>query len=242
MMQIFGYLPSEHRTSANSFIGTDWKETARRLFPVLLVLIAGCLLFFIPQQADAAAPKSLHYGSTSGDVWDLQYRLQTMGLYHGKIDGIYGTKTVNSVRQFQYRYGLGVDGITGQRTWKTLKKYSLSRDEVYLVARAVYGEARGEPYTGQVAVAAVIMNRIQSSKFPNTANGVIFQKRAFTAVDDGQIWHTPNTTAIKAVKDAVKGWDPSYEALYYFNPSTATSKWIWTRPQIVKIGNHIFTA
>jgi N-acetylmuramoyl-L-alanine amidase len=109
-----------------------------------------------------------------------------------------------------------------------------------MMANAVYGESRGEPYEGQVAVAAVIINRVKSSQFPNTATGVIFQPGAFTAVADGQIWLTPNEKAIKAVKDAISGWDPSDGCLYYFNPDTATSKWIWTRPQYKTIGKHIF--
>lgn len=115
-----------------------------------------------------------------------------------------------------------------------------SQNDIKLIANAVYGEARGEPYEGQVAVAAVILNRVQSSSFPNTVSGVIFEPRAFTAVSDGQIWLTPNERAKEAVLDAVNGWDPSGEALYYFNPNTATSGWIWTRPQIKKIGKHIF--
>nr|WP_306220677.1 spore cortex-lytic enzyme [Cohnella sp. WQ 127256] len=112
--------------------------------------------------------------------------------------------------------------------------------DMKMMANAVYGEARGEPYEGQVAVAAVIINRVKSSQFPNTATGVIFQPRAFTAVADGQIWLTPNDKAVKAVKDAVSGWDPSDGCLYYFNPETATSKWIWSRPQYKTIGKHIF--
>ncbi len=108
------------------------------------------------------------------------------------------------------------------------------------MANAVYGEARGEPYIGQVAVAAVILNRVKSPSFPNTVSGVIFQPRAFTAVDDGQIWLTPNDTARKAVQDALNGSDPTDGCLYYFNPETATSAWIWTRPQVKQIGKHIF--
>src|SRR5690625_4400461 len=115
-----------------------------------------------------------------------------------------------------------------------------SQNDIQLMANAVYGEARGEPYVGQVAVAAVILNRVKSPTFPNTAAGVIFEPRAFTAVADGQIWLTPDETAKKAVLDAINGWDPSGNADYYFNPDTATSGWIWTRPQIKKIGKHIF--
>lgn len=116
----------------------------------------------------------------------------------------------------------------------------LSENDITLLSQAVYGEARGEPYEGQVAVAAVILNRLESPSFPNTISGVIFEPLAFTAVADGQIWLEPNETARKAVMDAINGMDPSENATYYFNPDTATSKWIWSRPQIKKIGKHIF--
>lgn len=115
-----------------------------------------------------------------------------------------------------------------------------SKNDIQLMANAVYGEARGEPYIGQVAVAAVILNRLESDQFPQSVSGVIFQPGAFTAVTDGQIWLTPNETAKKAVMDAINGWDPSNGCLYYFNPETATSKWIWSRPQVKRIGKHIF--
>lgn len=115
-----------------------------------------------------------------------------------------------------------------------------SQNDIRLMANAVHGESRGEPYIGQVAVAAVILNRVESSKFPNTVSGVIFEPGAFTAVADGQIWLTPNETSKKAVIDAINGWDPTGNAIYYFNPDTATSGWIWGRPQIKQIGRHIF--
>lgn len=217
------------------------KSVYRLLFLGLVVALFSSSLM-IPQTAEAAPPQTLYPGSQNGDVWDLQYRLSTSGYYNGKIDGIMGWETTQAVRKFQRDHGLVVDGIVGINTWSALKKYTLSKNEVYLVARAVYGEARGESYEGQVAVAAVILNRMESPKFPDTARGVIFQNGAFTAVNDGQIWYTPNEQAVKAVIDALHGWDPSRGALYYFNPNTATSKWIWSRPQIVQIGNHIFTA
>ena len=113
-------------------------------------------------------------------------------------------------------------------------------NNVNLIAKAIYGEARGEPYVGQVAVGAVIMNRVKSSSFPNTISGVIYQSGAFDAVSDGQINMTPDSTAKKAAQDALNGWDPSYGAIYYFNPSTATNKWIWSRPMTVTIGKHRF--
>jgi len=119
-------------------------------------------------------------------------------------------------------------------------RLGLSDNDIQIMANAVYGEARGEPYEGQVAVAAVILNRVKSQSFPNTVYGVIFQPRAFTAVADGQIWLTPNERAKEAVMDAINGWDPTGGCLYYFNPDTATSAWIWTRPQVKTIGKHIF--
>lgn len=119
-------------------------------------------------------------------------------------------------------------------------RLGLTENDIQIMANAVYGEARGEPYEGQVAVAAVILNRVKDANFPNTVYGVIFQPGAFTAVADGQIYLTPNASAKKAVEDAIGGWDPSQGCLYYFNPETATSKWIWTRPQFKTIGKHIF--
>ena len=204
--------------------------------------------------------QTLIRGSVGGDVYELQGRLKYLGYYKGKIDGIFGSRTYWAVRNFQYKFGMKTDGIVGSKTkyklwlatkdWKptqartqTAKTYSTSRfssNDIRLMANAVYGEARGEPYIGQVAVAAVILNRVRSSSFPNTPSGVIFEPGAFTAVADGQIWLTPNETAKKAVTDAVNGWDPSGGAIYYFNPNTATSAWIWSRPQIKRIGKHIF--
>jgi N-acetylmuramoyl-L-alanine amidase len=191
------------------------------------------------QQAEAAGP-TLRFGSTGGDVWDLQFRLQILGYYNIKLDGVYGSSTVQAVRRFQQNYGLTADGVAGPRTWAALKRVSVNARELTLLARAVYSEARGEPYVGQVAIAAVIMNRLQSPHFPNTVAGVIFQRNAFTAVQDGQFWLEPDATAYAAAWDAVRGWDPTGGALYYFNPATATSEWIWTRKQTGKIGNHIF--
>ena len=117
---------------------------------------------------------------------------------------------------------------------------STNSSDLNLLSRIIYGEARGEPYSGQVAVGAVVMNRVQSSKFPNTIAGVIYQNGAFDAVRDGNFNLTPNSTAKKAAQDALNGWDPSYGAIYYFNPNTATNKWIWSRPVTVTIGNHRF--
>nr|WP_256721733.1 spore cortex-lytic enzyme [Paenibacillus odorifer] len=190
----------------------------------------------------ASAAPVLTVGSSSGDVWDLQYRLKTLNFYTQPLDGVYGAQTKAAVAKFQKAYGLSVDGVTGTKTWNALKKYTLNIEEMDILAKVIYSESRGEPYKGQVAVGAVVMNRIQSSQFPNNIKNVVFQKGAFTAVSDGQYWLTPNRTAYLAALDAVRGWDPTNNSIYYFNPDTATSAWIWTRPQNLKIGKHIFAS
>lgn len=209
----------------------------------LLALLFGlCLMSvnaLIPH-AQAAPPPVLKQGSNNGDVWDLQFRLKLSGFYQLPLDGLYGSNTVSAVKRFQTNYGLTSDGITGEKTWAALKKNSLNREELDILAKVIYSEARGEPYVGQVAVGAVVMNRIQSGQFGDNIKDVVFQEDAFTAISDGQYWLTPDSTAYMAAEDAVRGWDPTYDSLYYFNPKTATSKWIWTRPQTVQIGNHIF--
>ena len=189
------------------------------------------------------------YGSTGSEVTQIQTKLKRWGYYSGAIDGIYGSKTLAAVKWFQSKNGLTVDGIAGTKTLQAMGIYSSSTtsgssstnsNDVNLLARLVYGEARGEPYAGQVAVAAVVLNRVKNSSFPNTIAGVIYQKGAFNVVDDGQINLSPNSTAKKAAQDALNGWDPSYGAIYYFNPNTATNKWIWSRPMTVTIGKHRF--
>ncbi len=188
------------------------------------------------------------YGSRGTEVRTIQEKLKRWGYYTGGVDGIYGSLTVSAVKKFQQKNGLKVDGIAGTQTLKAMGIMNSSSSgsstnnssNVNLLARAIYGEARGEPYTGQVAVGAVIMNRVRSNKFPNTISGVIYQSGAFDAVSDGQINLTPDSTAKKAAQDALNGWDPSYGAIYYFNPSTATNKWIWSRPLTVTIGKHRF--
>ncbi|GED28447.1 spore cortex-lytic enzyme [Brevibacillus agri] len=206
----------------------------------LTTLLAAMLAVAFVCPAESFAAPLLKRGSESGDVWDLQYRLQLLGYYTDRLDGSYGANTVQAVKKFQKAYGLPVDGVAGTNTWRALKKVSVNRNEMQMLAQLVYSEARGESFTGQVAVAAVALNRLKSKDFPNTLKGVIFEPYAFTAVIDGQYWLSPNKTAYRAAWEAVRGWDPTNGALYYFNPSTATSKWIWSRPQVVKIGKHIF--
>ena len=186
---------------------------------------------------------------SSSQIKTIQTKLKNWGYYSGAIDGISGPKTVAAIKLFQKKNGLVVDGIVGSKTAAAMgislssgsssSSTSHSNDE-YLLAKIIYAEARGESYTGQVAIGAVVLNRVKNSKFPNTISGVIYQPYAFTAVSDGQINMEPNSTAYKAAKDALNGWDPTYGSLYYFNPKTATSSWIWSRPQTITIGNHIF--
>lgn len=207
----------------------------RKSLPLLTAIL--CLLILVPT---AAAAPTVQKGSQSGDVWDLQFRLHTLGYYHEAVDGIFGYKTLSAVSKFQQDYGLQVDGIAGTQTWSALKQVSANANELNMLAKVIHGEARGEPYEGKVAVAAVVLNRLQSPEFPNTIADVIFQPRAFTAIDDGQYYLQPDQSAYQAAMDALRGWDPTDGALYYFNPVTATSAWIWTRQQTGKIGKHVF--
>ena len=214
---------------------------------VLLVLVVTFITTLSLQYTSVEALSK--YGSTGSEVRTIQEKLKRWGYYSGNVDGIYGSQTVAAVKKFQQKNGLQVDGIAGTQTLNAMGIMSSSSSsgstssnssDVNLLARAIYGEARGEPYVGQVAVGAVILNRVKSSKFPNTISGVIYQSGAFDAVSDGQINLTPDSTAKKAAQDALNGWDPSYGAIYYFNPSTATNKWIWSRPMTVTIGKHRF--
>ena len=282
-------------------ISSKWKEL---MIIACLISTSGFVLFEV--QVHAFSGQIIQRGAVGDDVIELQARLQNIGYYHGKIDGVYGWGTYWALRNFQKDFGLPIDGLAGATTKNKLAKASnynsafvhnlinkgyeftyyggvdmnkqiktkpspssiktksnvkggknqgtseksaktsaslpegYSRNDIQLIANAVYGESRGEPYSGQVAVAAVILNRVESASFPNSVSGVIFEPGAFTAVSDGQIWLTPNERAKQAVIDAINGWDPTGNAIYYFNPDTATSAWIWSRPQIKKIGKHIF--
>lgn len=220
------------------------KKTIISMIVIILVfaIFISYNMFFRNNEVEALSK----YGSRGDEVTQIQTKLKRWGYYNGSIDGIYGTQTQKAVRYFQSKNGLTVDGIAGKNTLAAMginssnnsnSSYSTNLD---LLARLVHGEARGEPYTGKVAVAAVVLNRVKSSSFPNTVAGVIYQKGAFDAVSDGQINMSPDSTSRKAAQDALNGWDPSYGAIYYFNPNTATNKWIWSRPMTVTIGNHRF--
>lgn len=188
--------------------------------------------------------------STKGDVVSVktyQQKLKSWGYYTGAVDGVKGAKTVSAVKAFQRKNGLTADGIVGNATAKAMgisvragTNSSYTNNDTYLLAKAVYSEARGEPYVGQVAIAAVILNRVKSSAFPNTVAGVIYQPWAFTAVHDGQFELEPNATAYQAARDALNGWDPTYGSIYYYNPRTATNTWIRSRKVTTTIGKHVF--
>lgn len=219
---------------------------------ILSIISVACIGATIPSMSYQPVYAAVYQqGSTGSTVKTIQRKLKNWGYYNGSVDGVFGSKTKQAVRYFQQKNGLKVDGIVGNNTLKALgmptnssssssQTSGYSEADINLLARLIYGEARGESYVGQVAVGAVVMNRIKSSSFPNTMSGVIYQRYAFTAVDDGQINLAPNATARKAALDAINGWDPSYGALYYYNPATATSAWIFTRKTTVTIGRHVF--
>ena len=209
----------------------------------------------VEQTLEAAVLKQ---GSSGGEVKEVQRRLKLWGYYKGSVDGVFGAGTKAAVISFQKKNGLTADGVVGKATYKALGmtgSYNIlagessssssatngfSSSDVYLLAKTIYAEGRGEPYIGQVAIGAVILNRVRSAQFPNTVSGVVYQKHAFTAVTDGQINLTPNETAMKAARDAINGWDPSGGAIYYYNPAVATSAWIFDRQTVTVIGKHVF--
>ena len=239
---------NERNITRRKFIIKKRIQTIVTLVAVALMFVS-YNVFFRTTDVEALSK----YGSRGEEVRTIQTKLKRWGYYFGNIDGIFGSGTLEAVKKFQKKNGLKVDGIAGTQTLQAMGIFnsstnsggsnsssSTNSNDLNLLSRVVYGEARGEPYTGQVAVAAVVLNRVKNSSFPNTISGVVYQKGAFDAVSDGQINMTPNETAKKAARDALNGWDPSYGAIYYFNPSTATNHWMWSRPMTVTIGKHRF--
>lgn len=216
------------------------RQTAVILLLNLLVLAA--LSFLYPSPAAEALSKN---GSTGAEVKAIQETLKDRGLYSGSIDGIYGAGTQAAVKKFQKQQGLTADGIAGPLTLKRLGVSvgaipEANEANVNLLARIISAEARGEPYSGQVAVGAVILNRVEHPSFPDTLSGVIYQPGAFTAITDGQFNESVAESAYRAARDALNGTDPSGGAIYYYNPDRAISQWIRTRPVIKRIGKHLF--
>lgn len=221
----------------------------RHLCLALAALVAaGTLLAALIPAAEAVTYKK---GSSGAVVSQIQIKLKNWGYYTGDVDGIYGSATERAVRAFQRKNGLTADGKAGVRTLEALGlpadsggnsggSGGMSGAQVDLLARLISAEARGEPYSGQVAVGAVVLNRIRHPSFPNTLSGVIYQSGAFTCITDGQFNEPVAESAYRAARDALNGVDPSGGAIYYFNPSTATSAWIWSRPLITVIGKHRF--
>lgn len=217
------------------------KNTRTRLLIVFIFTLVVALLF----QSFPALSLS-KYGSTGEEVTSIQTKLNELGYFDGEIDGIFGSKTKSAVIKFQKDNNLTPDGIVGS---KTLQALNLSKNdtpgkftesEISLLARIISAESRGEPYEGQVAVGAVILNRIDHPSFPNTLAGVIYQPLAFSCINDGQVNENVSSSAKQAAQDAINGWDPSGGAIYYYNPAKTTNKWIYSRPVICSIGNHKF--
>lgn len=216
----------------------------------LLLSVALVCAFLQEDESQVADAAVLKQGSKGDLVKEVQTKLIKWGYLTGRADGIFGAKTKTAVIKFQRKNGLTADGVIGTRTAQALgislssntssSSQTTSSTNLNLLARVVYGEARGEPYTGQVAVAAVVLNRVKSSSFPNTVAGVVYQSGAFDCVSDGQINFTPNQSAYNAARDALNGWDPTYGCLFYYNPRTATSKWMLSRTVKLNIGNHAF--
>lgn len=221
---------------------------------VIIILVTMTLFYivnvFINPYYNAVNAVVYRYGSRGDTVYKIQANLKKWGYYIGSIDGIYGYNTYVAVKKFQTKNGLSADGVAGDKTLAALaittstsNSYAVSgsyNQNINLLSRLINGEARGEPYAGQVAVGAVVINRTRDPRFPSTIAGVIYQQGAFTATVDGQINAKIEQSSINAAKDALNGWDPSGGAVYYFNPATATNKWIWSRPLIKIIGKHRF--
>lgn len=213
----------------------------KRLFTVALVLTL-IMTLLTAVTSDALSKQ----GSRGDEVTAIQTKLHEMGYYNDKVDGIFGSGTKNALMSFQKDNGLSADGIAGTKTLQALgitassSSGDFSESEIALLARIISAESRGEPYEGQVAVGAVILNRIAHPSFPNTLAGVIYQPGAFSCLYDGQVDQPVAESSERAARDAMNGWDPTGGAIYYFNPNTATSKWIWSRPVITVIGSHRF--
>lgn len=222
----------------------------RRFKKPLAILLIVLLAVFI-YSGETVPAQSYRMGTSGDGVKEIQRRLKDWGYYKGAVDGNYGVLTQDAVIAFQRKHRIHVDGIVGAQTAEKLGVQlssgkggssggSNNDKDVYLLAQLIYGEARGEPYEGMVAVAAVVLNRIKSSEFPNSMAKVIYQSGAFSVVDDGQINLAPDSTALRAARDATNGWDPSGGSLFFFNPAKTRNKWLLAKPVLLRIGEHVF--
>lgn len=219
-----------------------YKKKSLRAAALFFVLVLSLSLLSFPVQAAV-----YRRGSSGSTVRTIQQKLKQWGYYKGSVDGIYGSKTVEAVKYFQRKNGLTADGVCGNATLRALGISTGSSsagagqsDDLYLLAKMISAEARGEPYVGQVAVGAVILNRVRHPSFPNSIAGVLYQPGAFTALTDGQFNLEPEEECKRAARDAMNGWDPSGGAIYYYNPAKSTSSWIFSRETIAVIGKHVF--
>ena len=236
--------PDFFAVSVHNRPGKDGMTVKRKRTALLLALL--CLTVWT-----CAANAAVAWGDRGADVTKIQQRLRQYGYMDAPADGIYGQATYEAVVWFQRKNGLKADGVVGPATAAALgitlsgsgtaaTAASASDSEIYTLARLVHAEARGEPYLGKVAVAAVVLNRVRSASFPNTISGVIYQAGAFDCVADGQINLAPDNDSLRAARDAMNGWDPTGGCVYYYNPATATSAWIWSREVRLSIGAHSF--
>lgn len=226
---------------------------------LIIILLSTSTILLAPAETEAyLGDRILNLGIQGYDVKQLQKNLGYLGYAVGQIDGIYGLATRQAVKDFQSSNGLAVDGVAGQETSMAIIKQvsqptttrrtanpsrgiaPYSNQDIEDLARLVYGEARGEPFAGQVAVAAVVLNRVDSGQYGKSIKEVIFEPGAFTAINDGQFYLQPDDTSYQAVQAALRGWDPSEKALYYWNPDTATNQWVWSRSIVTRIGQHVF--
>lgn len=205
-------------------------------FCILFSVIYTVSFFFVDKKGTYVV------SAAAADIAEVQRRLKDWGYYNGAITGALDWETEQAIKYFQRKHGISETGKIDYETAAAIgvSLNSQSSNDLYLLAKCIHAEARGEIYVGKVAVGAVVLNRVASPDFPNTVYGVIYQPWAFTAVHDGQINLEPNSEAYQAAQDALSGWDPSYGSLYYYNPDVATSSWIWTRKPVVTIGKHIF--
>lgn len=238
------------RFFSSRFYGFLQSKTGKALcFFLAFTIIIGIVSFAVVKTSDDTSTQVLSkLGSRGDEVRRIQTKLRSLGFYSGSVDGIYGVSTQSAVRKFQASVGITADGVAGPKTLLYLGLGSssgstsggYSSSDVYLLAKVIAAEARGESYTGQVAVGAVVLNRVESSSFPDTVSGVVYQSGAFSAVTDSNWSVAPDATSKKAAQDAINGWDPSGGALYYYNPAKTSNRWIRTRPVITTIGAHVF--
>lgn len=238
--------PYKNKHSFLSFINSVAGKTTATILCVAIIF-GMCSIISTDYKEKTAHPVLSRIGSRGDEVRRIQTKLKNLGFFTGAVDGVYGVKTQSAVKRFQKSVGITADGVAGNKTLLYLglggssgNGASYNSSDTYLLAKVIAAEARGESYTGQVAVGAVVLNRVDSASFPDTVAGVVYQRGAFSAVTDSNWSVSPDATSRKAAQDAINGWDPSGGALYYYNPAKTSNKWIRTRPVITTIGAHVF--